>query len=206
LEADIFVNGRIGSTGLEPSEEEHFGVGFDVSGWLSASRAWALGLGLTYTDLGNVTAGTDGNGFDADYSVTALTLGARAFPWRSKSAEIFLGLRAGIAWQGIDAVGIRTLQPNVAPPESYACSATSGPGLALGAGIGGALRLGARAWLMGHVDANGYKMTSNIVDDCAVGLGSVSSVSAGAGLLYAFDLGSDASLDARAPSARAQTW
>ena len=207
VEGSIGVNGRIGPSSIEPADEEHAGVAFDVSGWFTLSKEYVLGLGFTHADLGNVTAGSGGNGFDADYSVTALTLGARAFPWRSKSAEIFLGLRVGLAWQGIDALGVRTLEPNVSPPTPYSCSGVSGPGVALGAGVGGALRLGARAWFVGHVDATGYQMTSDVVENCAPGLGSVTSISASVGLLYAFDLGADASLEAKRPSpGRAQTW
>jgi hypothetical protein len=207
LEGGIGVNGRIGPSSIEPAEEEHAGVAFDVSGWFTLSKEYVLGLGFTYADLGNVTAGSGGNGFDADYSATVLYLGARAFPWRSKNAEIFLGLRVGLAWQGIDALGVRTLEPNVSPPTAYSCSGVSGPGIALGAGIGGALRLGARAWVVGQVDANGYGMTSDVVENCAPGIGSVTSVSTGVGLLYAFDLGADASLESKRPSSgRAQTW
>jgi hypothetical protein len=44
-----------------------------------------------------------------------------------------------------------------------------------------------------------------VVDDCAVGMGSVTSASLGAGFLYAFDLGRDAKLDAGARPP-AQTW
>jgi hypothetical protein len=205
VEASFLVSGRIGSSPIEPADEERAGVGFDVSGWYTASTAWVLGLGVTHTGLGNVTAGSGGNGFDADYSVTSLYLGARAFPFRSENAEIFLGIRGGLAWQAIDALGVRTLEPNVAPPEAYACSGVSGPSFALGAGLGGALRLGRQAWLVGHIDANGYRLTSDVVEDCAVGIGSVTSLSGGAGVLYAFDLGSGAALDAKAPK-RAQTW
>jgi hypothetical protein len=206
VEGGILVNGRIGASSIEPAEEEHVGVGFDLSGWYTVAREYVLGLGVTYADLGNVTAGSGMNGFDADYSATSVYAGARAFPWRSENAEIFLGLRAGLVWQGIDALGMRTLEPNVAPPEAYTCSGASGPGFALGAGFGGALRLGRSAWLTGHLDANGYKMSSSIVENCVAGLGSVTSVSAGAGILYAFDLGPDAALDAGARSGRAQTW
>jgi len=206
IEGGILLNGRIGASSIEPAQEEHFGVGFDLSGWYTVAKEYVLGLGVTYADLGNVTAGSGMNGFDADYSATSVYAGARAFPWRSENVEIFLGLRAGLVWQGIDAIGIRTMEPNVAPPEAYTCSGVSGPGFALGAGLGGALRLGRSAWLTGHVDASGYKMSSSIVENCVPGLGSVTSASAGAGILYAFDLGADAALDARAPERRPQTW
>jgi hypothetical protein len=205
IEANIYLSGRIGPSSIEPAEEVHFGAGFEGSLWYTLSREFVLGLGVTHADLGNVTAGSGTNGFDADYGVTALYLGVRAFPYRSKNAEVFIGLRAGLAWQAVEAIGVRTLEPNLAPPTSYACSGVDGPGFGLGAGIGGALRLGRQAWLTGHLDANGYKLTSDVIENCAVGIGSVTNVGIGAGVLYAFDLGADAALDARAPS-RAQTW
>ena len=200
------MNGRIGPSGIEPAEEERFGAGFEGSVWYTLTREYVMGLGVTHSDLGNVTAGSGTDGFDADYGVTALYLGARAFPWRSKSAEIFLGLRVGLGWQAVEAIGVRTLEPNVAPPTTYTCDGVSGPGVAFGAGIGGALRLGRQAWLTGHLDANAYKMTSDVVENCVVGIGSTTTLGFGAGILYAFDLGASAALDARSPAAARQTW
>jgi len=191
----VYVNGRLGPSSFEPADEERVGIGFDLSAWLTLSREYVLGFGLTHADLGNVTAGTGTDGIDADYDVTAAYLGARAFPWRGESAEMYLGLRVGLGWQDVDAIGIRTLEPNILPPEPFQCSGVSGPGFALGAAVGGSLRLGARSWLTGRVDANGYKMTSDVIDSCVAGIGSVTSVSAGIGLLYAFDLGREAKLD-----------
>jgi hypothetical protein len=200
----MYASARIGPSSIEPSEEERFGVGFDLAAWLTLSTEYLIGFGLTYADIGSISTASGVNEFKGDYSVTATYLGARAFPWRRPNAEIFVGLRIGLAWQGIDATGVRS-PPDIWQPESFACSGTSGPGVALGAGIGGALRLGSRAWLTGHLDANGYKLTSEVVDDCAVGMGSVTSASLGAGFLYAFDLGRDAKLDAGARPP-AQTW
>jgi hypothetical protein len=204
-EGVVYVSGRLGPSSIEPTEEERAGLGFDLSAWYTLSREYVLGFGLTHADLGSVgtTAGIDS--FEGEYGVTAAYLGARAFPWRGENAEVFLGLRVGLAWQDVDARGWRTLQPNVSQPEPFSCSGVSGPALALGAGIGGALRLGARAWLTGRLDANGYKMSGDMVEDCAVGLGSATNATLGAGLLYAFDLGEDASLSSRAVS-RPQTW
>lgn len=204
VEGSIYASGRIGASSIEPSEEERFGVGFDLSTWLTLSTEYLLGFGLTYASLGSVQTASGVNEFKGAYSVTATYLGARAFPWRRPNAEIFVGLRVGLAWQGIDATGVRS-PPDVWDPQPFACSGTAGPGVALGAGIGGALRLGSRAWLTGHLDANGYKMTSEVIDDCAVGIGSVTNASFGAGILYAFDLGRDAKLEAAKPSST-QTW
>lgn len=205
IEGFVFLNGRLGPASVDPADEERLGLGLDLSTWFTLSEVYVLGLGVTRTDLGNVTSGTGTDGVDADYNVTAAYLGARAFPFRSRNAEVFVGLRVGMAWQGLEAIGVRTLEPNVSPPTTFACSGFTGPGAALGATIGGALRLGARAWFTGHVDATGYQMTSEVVDNCVAGIGSVTAASFGAGLLYAFDLGSDAKLGSVTPS-RAQTW
>jgi hypothetical protein len=204
-EGFVYVSGRLGPSSISPAEEDRAGLGFDLSAWFTLSKEYILGFGLTHADLGSVstTAGIDS--FEGDYGVTAAYLGARAFPWRGANAEIFIGLRVGLAWQDVDARGWRTLQPNVSQPEPFTCSGVSGPGVALGAGAGGALRLGARAWLIGRLDANGYKMTSDVVENCAVGIGSVTNATLGAGLLYAFDLGADAALSSRA-MVRPQTW
>lgn len=198
------MSGRIGPPSIDASEEERFGVGFDLSAWLTLSTEYLIGFGLTYADLGSVSTASGVNEFKGDYSVTATYLGARAFPWRGENAELFVGLRLGLAWQGISATGVRS-PPDIWDPEPFACSGTSGPGVALGAGIGGAVRLGSRAWLTGHLDANGYKLTSEVVDECAVGIGSVTNAAFGAGILYAFDLGTGAKLDAGARPP-AQTW
>lgn len=205
IEGFVFLNGRLGPASFESVDEERFGLGLDLSTWFTLSDVYVLGLGVTRTDLGNVTGGSGTDGIDADYNVTAVYLGGRAFPFRSRSAELFVGLRVGMAWQGVEAIGVRTLEPNVAPPTTFQCTGFTGPGAALGATIGGALRLGARAWLTGHVDATGYQLTSDVVDNCVAGIGSVTAASFGAGLLYAFDLGADAKLGSVTPSG-AQTW
>ena len=164
-----------------------------------------LGFGVTRADLGSVSALSGANQIDTEYGATALHLGARAFPWRGTSSELFVGLRVGLAWQDLDAVGIRTTQPNVAPPSVFSCSGVDGPGLALGAGAGFAERIAGRAWFLAHVDANGYRLSGDVVDNCTVGIGSVTSASLGVGLLYAFDLGEENRLDAKT-SPPAYTW
>ncbi len=196
IEGLVGLAARIGSINDGFGDEEHFDTALQLSGWLSLSSEWALGLELEHSGLGRATATEGLNSVSVEYDVTYLWLGARVFPWRSDMAEVFLNMRVGLGWESLDANGTRDQLPTTAAPQIYSCSATDGPGLGFGAGLGGAYHFGPKLSVVGRVDGMGRRQTSEFIDDCAIGSGAVTSVNFGAGLMYVFDLGDDASLSA----------
>lgn len=195
VEGSFRIGSRIGSTSFIVDSEERAGVGFDLAAWLRLAPEYVFGLALERRDLGSIAHTSGQNTINADYATTALELGGRAYPLRGTDGEVFLGLRVGLAWQDVDATGLRP-SVNLQPAQSFACSDSSGPGFALGAEFGGALRLTQAFWLTGSVGADGYRLSSDQVGDCVGGIGSITAVSLGAGLLYAFDIGREARLSA----------
>ncbi len=198
IEAMFRGGSRIGSPSVAADTEEKAGLGFDLGAWFRLARAFSLGLSLRRSDLGNISSTSGASSVNAGYASTALQLGARVYPFRWSSAEIFLGLHAGLAWQDVDANGLRP-SVNLEPPQVYECSDSAGPGFALGAELGGALRLTRAFWLLGNVSGDGYGLTSEPIGNCVNGLGTITTISVGIGVLYAFDLGREANI-ASAPS------
>ncbi len=195
VEGTLRGGSRIGSTSFVTDSEERAGLGFDLAAWFRLAPEYTFGLAVKRMDLGSI-AYTAGQGtINADYATTALELGGRAFPLHGDDGELFLGLRVGLAWQDVEATGLRPAV-NLQPSQPFSCSDVAGPGFALGAELGGSLRLTRSFWLTGSVGADGYHLTSDAVGDCVGGIGSVTAVSVGAGLLYAFDLGREAKLSA----------
>jgi hypothetical protein len=200
VEALFRGGSRIGASSIAAQTDEKAGIGFDLGAEFRIARAYSLGFGLTRMSLGSIAATSGASSVNADYATTALELGARFFPFRWPGAELSLGLHVGLAWQHVDANGLRP-SVNLEPPTVFECSESSGPGFALGANIGAALRLARAFWLVGNVSGDGYELTSETINDCVNGLGSITTVSVGLGVMYAFDLGREARVaSAPAPS------
>jgi hypothetical protein len=195
IEGTFRVGGRFGSTNEAADSEERAGLGFDLGLWLRLAEEYSFGFAVKRADLGG-TALTQGESIvNAGYATTVLELGARSYPVRGRQAELFLGLRVGMAWQDVNATGLRPsldLQPAVA----FECSDVGGPNFALGAEVGGSWRLTNALWLTGNVGFDGYALSAGRIGNCVAGVGSTTALSFGGGLLYTFDLGGERKLAA----------
>ena len=192
---------RFGSANDLADSEQRAGLGFYLGLWLRIASEYAIGLILKRNDLGSLALTEGATTMNAGYASTLLELGGRAYPYRGKNGEVFLGLRVGMAWQDVEATGLRP-SINLQPAQPFTCSDVSGPGFALGADLGGAVRLTRPLWLTGGLGFDGAHMTSERVGDCVAGIGSITALSFGGGLLYTFDIGGEAKV-ARGPSPRA---
>lgn len=191
VEALFRGGSRVGSASVASDTEEKAGIGFDLGAWFRIARAFSLGLELRRTDLGNISFTSGQSTVNAGYASTALEIGARVYPFRWSSADLYLGIHTGLAWQDVDANGLRP-SVNLEPATVFECSDSAGPGFALGAELGAEVRLARAFWFVGNVAGDGYQLTSEKIGNCVNGLGSVTSISVGVGLLYAFDLGREA--------------
>lgn len=196
VEASLHLGSRIGDSAIGYGQEARAGIGFELAGLLALVPEFAVGLRVVRSDLGSATAVGGQNALNADYASTLLGLGGRFFPYRTKNTELFLNLGVGLAWQDVSATGLRD-DAGTAPAIPFECAGVDGAGLTLGGGIGGAFRLGGELWFVGKLEGSGQRLTSDIVGECVVGIGSATLVQGGIGVLYAFDLGRGASLSAR---------
>jgi hypothetical protein len=193
VEAVARVGGRLGPAAYVARSEERAGLGYKIAGWFTLAPQYVVGFGLARQDLGQIVVSDSASTASAGYASTALELGARAFPFRPPGFDLYLGLHVGLGWQDVEATGL-TAPEGFQPGHVFSCSDMAGPGFGLGAEVGVGLELTRALWLTGTLDASGYRHTADIVGNCVGGIGSVTTLSFGAGLLYAFDIGAERAL------------
>ncbi len=148
---------------------------------------FGLGLELERASLGRGTALSGLDSVSVDYTVSSAMLGLRAYPRRSKVFDVFVGLQVGLGIQGVSASGTAN-NGALLPASSYRCSASDVPAFQIGGGVGARLMLAPRWGLTARLNGTGRRLTSDVVDDCARGIGTATTISAGLGLGYDFDL------------------
>jgi hypothetical protein len=185
LELALGVNTRLGDAEGFQHEERH-GVLYAAGLWLNPFQRAALGLELEHVGLGRATNQSGANLLTADYSATTAWLGARLVPLRTREVDAFVALRGGLALQHVSAAGVRQLGSAFEPAVAFSCSETASPAVALGAGIGASWGLGPRVRLLGRFDATAQRLSDARLGDCAVGMGSVTSLAFGMALAYSF--------------------
>jgi hypothetical protein len=193
VEAVARVGGRLGSAAYAARSEERAGLGYKFAGYFTLSPSYLVGFGLARQDLGELVVSEGATTASAGYASTALELGARAFPFRRDGFDLYVGLHVGLAWQDVEATGLAAPE-GFQPGRVFHCSDLAGPSFGLGAEVGAGLELTRALWLTGTLDASGYRHSADIVGECVAGIGSVTTLSFGAGLLYAFDIGRERAL------------
>jgi hypothetical protein len=188
----LTLEGRLGflvrpdsSAGFD--HETNVGAELGLSLYMDIKRELAAGLEIERSSLGR---GTAINGLDSvsiDYSVSSAMLGLRAYPKRSELVDVFVGLQVGLGIQGVAATGTAS-NGALLPASPYSCGASDTPAFQIGGGIGARLMLTPRWGLTARLNGTGRRLTGEMVEDCAQGIGTAATVSAGLGLGYDFDL------------------
>lgn len=168
-------------------KESHLGVDVGLAGYLDLSRELAAGLELERTTLGRGSAISGQNTVSTDFSVTSAMLGVRAYPKRSEMLDLYVGLQVGVGFQSVSSAGTRATVP-LRPGTPFSCSATDSPGLQIGGGVGARFMISPRWGIGARVNATGRRLTSDVIDACAQGIGGATTITAGIGLGYDFDL------------------
>ena len=188
----LTLEGRLGflvrpesSAGFD--EESHVGAEFGLSLYMDLKRELAAGLELERASLGRGSAVSGASTVSVDYSVTSAMLGFRAYPKRSELIDLFVGLQVGLGIQGVSAAGTQTQGP-LLPPVAYKCGGSDAPALQVGGGVGARFMISPRWGITGRVNGTGRRLSSDFVDECAQGIGTATTISAGIGLGYDFDL------------------
>lgn len=189
LELAAGIAGRLGgSSDFDLSRDESGGLVFGPSVWLAPSRLWSVGIAYERSGLGVDRSAGGENSVDVKRDLDALWLRGRAYPWRTDAIGLFVGLGLGVSWQHVQATGTRDTGEFVRPARPYSCSESSGPGFALGGGVGLDVDLSREVAFVTGIDAAAHRHTGDMVEGCAPGSGSITSLGARLGFAYRFDL------------------
>jgi hypothetical protein len=188
----LTVEARLGllvrpDSGSGFEEESHLGADFGLAGYLDVSREFAAGLELERATLGRGSTLSGLNSVTTDFSVTSAMLGVRAYPKRSEMFDLFVGLQLGVGFQQLSSAGTRVTNALYAP-SPYSCSATDSPGFQIGGGVGARFMFSPRWGVAARVNATGRRLSSDVIDGCAQGLGTATTITTGVALGYDFDL------------------
>jgi hypothetical protein len=186
LEGKLGLSLRPGEAGGF-DEESHAGAEVGLALCLELEPELAVGLELERAALGRGTGISGLSSVTADYSATSALVGLRAYPFRSELVDLFVGLQVGVGMQGISAGGTRA-DGALGPSLTYACSASDGPAFQIGGNVGARLMLTPRWGVTARVGGLGRRLTDDVVDGCARGIGTTTTISAGLALGYDFDL------------------
>lgn len=170
------------------ASREAGGVAFGPGIWLSPARLWSVGLTYRRAGLGRDRSAPGTNSVTVHRHLDALWAAGRAYPWRTDSMGVYVLLQLGLSWQHAEADGSRATNDFVRPAETYACTANDGPGFALGGGIGFDVDLEENLSFITQVEAAAHRHTSDAIDSCTPGSGSVSTIGASIGFAYKLDL------------------
>jgi len=189
LELDGGLGARLGSSSdYGFSSGERSGLVFGPSAWLAPSRLWAFGVGYERSSLGSDSTQPTLGAISVQRELDAVWLGGRAFPWRTDSMGIFVAIGVGVSWQHLQANGTRVTEGSIGSGSTFDCSGSDGPGLAIGGGIGLDVDLDRNLAFVTQLGAAGHRHTSDTLDACAPGSGTLSVVSGRIGFAYRFDL------------------
>lgn len=188
----LTLEGRLGfllrpESGAGFDEESHAGAELGLSLYVDLKRELAAGLELERASLGRGAAESGVDSVTADYSVTSAMLGFRAYPKRSELIDLFVGLQVGVGIQGVSAAGTRS-QGSLLPPLAYRCGGSDAPAFQIGGGVGARFMLSSRWGVTARVNGTGRRLSSDTIDGCVQGLGTATTLSAGIGVGYDFDL------------------
>ena len=188
----LTLEGRLGflvrpdsSAGFD--HETNVGAELGLSLYMELKRELAAGLELERSSLGRGTAINGLDSVNIDYSVSSAMLGLRAYPKRTELVDVFVGLQLGLGMQRVAATGTHS-NGALLPATPYSCGASDTPAFQIGGGIGARLMLTPRWGLTARLNGTGRRLTGEMVEDCAQGIGTATTVSAGLGLGYDFDL------------------
>jgi hypothetical protein len=188
----LTLEGKLGFSGRPESsggfqDESQVGAELGLSLYTDVKRELAVGLEVDRVSLGR---GTALNGLDSvtvDYAVSSAMLGLRAYPRRSELIDLFIGIQLGVGIQGVSAAGTSS-EGALTPAVSYTCAGSDSPGFQIGGGIGARLMLTPRWGVTARVAGTGRRLTGEVIEDCARGLGTATTISGSLGLGYDFEL------------------
>jgi hypothetical protein len=165
-------------------------AGLAVGGslFLWTSRTLAFGADYAHVDLSrSETAPGSTTIVGIDYSAHTLFAEARVTPFRFGPAAFFASLGGGLAWQTAT-LKATFISVNGARGGSSSCEVGSNVEFAFRAGVGMKARLSRAASLLVDAAFVGYRLTGDVLGNCAPGAGTAQTVLTRVGLTYDLDI------------------
>jgi hypothetical protein len=176
-----------GSAGFD--DENGAGTRLGMSAQLELNREFAAALEIDRVALGRGTALTGFDSLSADYAVTSAMLGLRAYPYKTKYLDLFVAVQVGAGVQSVSAVGTRRGSTVASAIDVFECDASDTPAFQIGGVLGARWMLTSRVGVSARIDGVGRRLSGDVIEACAPGLGGVTSVGAALGVGYDFELG-----------------
>jgi hypothetical protein len=188
----LTLEGRLGlllrpDSGAGFQDETHAGADLGLSLYMDLKPELAAGLEIERTSLGRGTSISGLDSVSVDYTVSSAMLGVRAYPKRTELFDVFVGLQIGVGIQGVSATGTAN-NGALSPASPYSCGASDAPALQIGGGIGARLMFTPRWGVSARINGTGRRLSGDMVEQCAQGLGSTTTVTGSLGIGYDFDL------------------
>jgi len=168
-------------------DESQVGADVGLSLYVDLKRELAAGLEIDRVSLGRGSAISGFDSITVDYTVSSAMLGLRAYPKRSELVDLFVGFQVGVGIQGVSAAGT-SADGALTPAISYTCGGSDSPAFQIGGGIGARLMLTSRWGVTARVGGTGRRLTGEVVEECARGIGTATTISGSLGVGYDFDL------------------
>jgi hypothetical protein len=189
LQLGAGLDRRLGGDASGISDDEPVDLTFGAGVWFAPNRLWSLGLGYQRLGLGGGRTPARENSVSVQRDIDTVWAGGRAYPVRSDAIGLYVALALGASWQRASASGSRSgAISGVSAPEAFSCSASDGPGFALGGGVGVDVDIDRNLAFLVQIDGTGHRLTSETLDGCVAGSGSVTAIGAQLGFMYRFDL------------------
>ena len=181
------VNGRL-SDAEGFRDDDRAGMTFGLGAWFAPNRTYSLGLTYQRTTLGTAQTAGGPESLTARYDMNTFWFGGRAYPMRDDTIGFYILLELGASWQEVSAAGTRPTGAFTVPAGSFSCSEADSPGVALGGGLGLDVEIERQLAFVVQADLSGHRLSSDVVDGCAPGVGSATNLGGRLGFLYRFDL------------------
>ncbi len=192
VEVDAGTNARLDGTPAGYSQHESVSLAYGAGVWFAPERLYSLGLSFARTGIGSESSSPIGNSVSVSRDLNTLWVGGRAYPLRNDKIGLYIQLNLGASWQHLQASGTTvTSNQMVATAHPFECSATQGPGFAIGGGVGADVDLDNHFAFLANAGFSAHRLSNNASDlgGCAPGSGSVTNLAAQIGFMYRFDLG-----------------
>lgn len=152
------------------------------------SRLLSFGAAYAHVALGRVESpSTSLDAIAIDHEASTLLAEARVVPLRFSSVALYAAIAGGLAWQSAS-LRAALVPVNGSPAASITCSAGSDAELAFRAALGMKARVGRAVSVLLDASFLGYRLSADVLDNCAAGAGTAQTLMVRAGLTYDIDI------------------
>jgi hypothetical protein len=167
---------------------EPAGALYGITGLVKPNRWLSLGLGYEHIDLGQDRMDVPPSSFtDVERDLNTLWAVARFYPVRTPSLGLYIGVGGGAAWQSLDTSTAVLQSDSASDIATSTCSGNDAASLGFRAGIGAEVPLRFGVVLMGEVGADRYQLSSDSLDNCALGAGDATLLTFRAGFAFGLE-------------------